>query len=103
VSTKKHLIEVTDAIEARLEYFKELDAATRTLSQPGDKVVLQEDFLGMVHRLDACLEFLKTKVRAPQLRYFPAIVNHLLHSLISAIIVMPKSISFAFSNASRAQ
>lgn len=61
-TAQKHLIEVTEAIDARLEYFKELETATRALSQPGDMVVLQEDFLNMVHRLDACLDFLKTKV-----------------------------------------
>lgn len=62
---------MTEAIDARLEYFKELETATRALSQPGDKVVLQEDFLNMIQRLDACLDFLKTKVS--QVVNFPAL------------------------------
>ena len=71
-NAQKHLIEVTEAIDARLEYFKELETATRALSQPGDKVVLQEDFLNMVHRLEACLDFLKTKVG----RYLPFLMPY---------------------------
>jgi len=59
---QKHLVNVTQAIDARLEYFKELEIATRALSQPGDMVVLQDDFLNMLERLDVCLEFLKNNV-----------------------------------------
>ena len=54
---------MTDAINARLEYFKELEVATRALSQPGDMVVLQDDFFDMLERLDVCLDFLKANVR----------------------------------------
>lgn len=36
--------------------------ATRTLSQPGGDIVLQEDFLGMLDRLDICLDFLRRNV-----------------------------------------
>lgn len=56
-------MEITDAINYRLEYFRELETATRALSQPGDQVVLEEGFLNMLQRLDACLDFLKMKVR----------------------------------------
>ncbi|KAM0786692.1 hypothetical protein ACM66B_002137 [Microbotryomycetes sp. NB124-2] len=56
---QKHLIEVTDAIGARLEYFRELETATRMLNLPGEELVLQEDFLNLLDRLDACLEYLK--------------------------------------------
>lgn len=59
---QKHLIEVTEAINVRLEYFKELEVATRALSQPGDKVVVHDDFLSMLERLDVCLEFLRANV-----------------------------------------
>ncbi|GAA6058792.1 hypothetical protein JCM10212_001908 [Sporobolomyces blumeae] len=54
-----HLVEVTDAIGARLEYFRELEGATRMLNLPGEDLVLQEDFLNMIDRLDVCLDYLK--------------------------------------------
>ncbi|BGP34343.1 Golgi transport complex subunit 3 [Rhodotorula toruloides] len=56
---QKHLIEVTEAIGARLEYFRELEKATRVLNLPGEEIVLKEDFLNMLDRLDVCLEYLK--------------------------------------------
>ncbi|GAA5821818.1 hypothetical protein JCM3770_002903 [Rhodotorula araucariae] len=57
---QRHLVEVTEAIGARLEYFRELEKATRMLNLPGEELVLQEDFLNMLDRLDVCLEYLKT-------------------------------------------
>ncbi|KAK4047521.1 Golgi transport complex subunit 3 [Microbotryomycetes sp. JL221] len=57
---QKHLIEVTEAIGARLEYFRELETATRMLNLPGEELVLQEDFLNLLDRLDACLDYLKS-------------------------------------------
>jgi hypothetical protein len=66
---QKHLVNVTQAIDARLEYFKELEIATRALSQPGDMVVLQDDFLNMLERLDVCLEFLKNNVSTAMLSF----------------------------------
>lgn len=59
---QKHLLEVTEAIDARLEYFRELDAATRALSQPGDTVVLEDGFLSMLERLNVCLGFMRANV-----------------------------------------
>ena len=59
---QKHLLEVTEAIDARLEYFRELDAATRALSQPGDTVVLEDGFLSMLDRLNVCLGFMRANV-----------------------------------------
>ena len=56
------LIEVTDAIQTRLEYFQELEHATRMLNHPGDALVLQTDFLLMVERVDVCIEFLQNHV-----------------------------------------
>ncbi|GAA5929054.1 Golgi transport complex subunit COG3 [Sporobolomyces koalae] len=55
----KHLVEVTDAIGHRLEYFRELESATKMLNLPGEDLVLQDDFLNMIDRLDVCLEYLK--------------------------------------------
>ena len=57
------LIRVTDAIEERLEYFQELEYATRMLNYPGDGLVLQDDFLFMVERVDVCIEYLEAHVR----------------------------------------
>lgn len=57
------LIRVTDAIEERLEYFQELEYATRMLNHPGDGLVLQDDFLFMVERVDVCIEYLEAHVR----------------------------------------
>lgn len=60
---QKHLVEMGDAIGARLEYFKELESATKMLNLPGEALVLEDDFLNMLDRLDVCLEFLKINVR----------------------------------------
>lgn len=59
---QKHLLSVSQAIDTRLDYFRELEFATRALSQPGDVVVLQQDFLPMLERLDGCIAFLKAHV-----------------------------------------
>ncbi|KAG8951221.1 Golgi transport complex subunit 3 [Tulasnella sp. 419] len=56
---RDRLIQVTDALEERLEYFQELEIATRMLNYPGDSLVLQTDFLLMVERVDVCIEFLQ--------------------------------------------
>ncbi|KPV74096.1 uncharacterized protein RHOBADRAFT_16425, partial [Rhodotorula graminis WP1] len=56
---QRHLLEVTEAIGARLEYFRELEKATRMLNLPGEELVLQDDFLNLLDRLDACLDYLK--------------------------------------------
>ncbi|KAG6809162.1 hypothetical protein H0H92_001356 [Tricholoma furcatifolium] len=39
------LLEVTEEIELRLDYFQELEHATRMLNHPGESLVLQTDFL----------------------------------------------------------
>ena len=65
---QKHLLELTDAIASRLDYFRELELATRALSLPGESVVLQPDFVDLLGRLDDCLEFLKANVRRPATR-----------------------------------
>ena len=51
-------------MDARLEYFQELDHATRMLNYPGESLVLQTDFLYMVERVDVCIDYLKAHVRA---------------------------------------
>lgn len=56
-------MELQDAIGQRLDYFQELEHATRMLNHPGDSLVLQTDFLYMVERVDVCIDFLKAHVR----------------------------------------
>lgn len=60
---KDNLINMTEAIGERLEYFQELEQATRMLNHPGESLVLQTDFLYMVERVDICIEYLKAHVR----------------------------------------
>ncbi|KAG2154342.1 Sec34-like family-domain-containing protein [Suillus bovinus] len=56
---RDRLLELTDEIGARLEYFQELEHATRMLNHPGESLVLQTDFLYMVERVDICIDYLK--------------------------------------------
>ena len=56
------LLEMTEAIGERLEYFQELEQATRMLNHPGESLVLQTDFLYMVERVDICIDYLKSHV-----------------------------------------
>lgn len=58
------LLDLTDEIDTRLEYFQELEHATRMLNHPGESLVLQTDFLYMVERVDICIEYLKAHVRS---------------------------------------
>jgi hypothetical protein len=54
---------MTEAIGQRLQYFQELESATRMLNHPGESLVLQVDFLYMVERVDLCIEYFKHHVR----------------------------------------
>ena len=56
---------MTDSIGTRLEYFQELEHATRMLNHPGESLVLQTDFLYMVERVDICIDYLKAHVSSP--------------------------------------
>ena len=55
-------MDMTVAIDERLEYFQELEHATRMLNHPGESLVLQTDFLYMVERVDICIDYLKAHV-----------------------------------------
>ena len=57
-------MELTEEIGSGLEYFQELEHATRMLNHPGESLVLQTDFLYMVERVDICIDYLKTHVCA---------------------------------------
>lgn len=61
---------MTESISSRLEYFQELEHATRMLNHPGESLVLQPDFLYMVERVDICIDFLKAHVRLSPLVLF---------------------------------
>jgi hypothetical protein len=56
------LLELTDDIDSYLEYFQELEPATRMLNHPGESLIFQSDFLYMVERVDICIDFLKSHV-----------------------------------------
>lgn len=56
---------MTVSIDERLEYFQELEQATRMLNHPGESLVLQTDFLYMVERVDICIDYLKSHVCPP--------------------------------------
>lgn len=62
------LIELTDDIGAHLEYFQELDHATRMLNHPGEQLIYQPDFLDMVEKVDICIDFLRARVSRHLLR-----------------------------------
>jgi Sec34-like family len=90
------LLELTDDIGVRLEYFQELEHATRMLNHPGESLVLQTDFLYMVERVDICIDYLKAHVRT----FFSDRVRVLvLLPYISDIIEKPKSTYSDSSNA----
>ncbi|KLO14272.1 Sec34-domain-containing protein [Schizopora paradoxa] len=55
---RDRLIKLSEDIGARLEYFQELERATRMLNHPGESLVMQHDFLDMVERVDICIDFL---------------------------------------------
>ncbi|GAA5865630.1 hypothetical protein JCM3774_002078 [Rhodotorula dairenensis] len=55
---QRHLVHVTEALSDRLAYFRQLEKATRMLNLPGEDLVLNDDFLNLVDRLDACLDYL---------------------------------------------
>ena len=58
-------MELTDDIDAWLEYFQELEHATRMLNHPGGSLVLRTDFLYMVEWVDICIDYLETHVSIP--------------------------------------
>ncbi|KAF9478351.1 Sec34-domain-containing protein [Pholiota conissans] len=57
---RDHLVELMEDIGGHLEYFQELEHATRMLNYPGETLIFQPDFLYMVERVDICIDFLKS-------------------------------------------
>ena len=62
ISIQDALLELIDDIGAHLEYFRELEQATRMLNHPGEALIFEADFLYMVERVDICIDFLKGHV-----------------------------------------
>ncbi|KAI0266947.1 Sec34-like family-domain-containing protein [Gloeopeniophorella convolvens] len=60
LNERDRLVELHETIGTTLEYFQELEHATRLLNHPGESLVLQTDFLYMVERVDVCIDFLKS-------------------------------------------
>ena len=88
-------MDTTIAIDERLEYFQELEQATRMLNHPGESLVLQGDFLYMVERVDVCIDYLKAHVRD-----FLLVSSGLLRRFVcSDISRKQKYICFAFNSA----
>ena len=56
-------------VGSHLEYFQELEHATRMLNHPGESLIFEPDFHYMVERVDLCIDFLKAHVRVPDFRF----------------------------------
>ncbi|KAF9445796.1 hypothetical protein P691DRAFT_805193 [Macrolepiota fuliginosa MF-IS2] len=59
VEERDRLLEATANIGEHLEYFQELEKATRMLNHPGESLIFEAEFLYMVERVDVCISFLK--------------------------------------------
>jgi hypothetical protein len=88
------LLETIEDIGEHLEYFKELEKATRMLNHPGESLIFEPDFLYMVERVDVCISFLKTHVSSLVL-----IAAKILTNYDRGTIAKPTSIFSDFSNA----
>ena len=60
---KTHLLTHTSQLAHRLTFFTFLESAQRMLNTPGNNLVLSEEFLPMVKRLDECIGYLGEHVR----------------------------------------
>jgi conserved oligomeric Golgi complex subunit 3 len=85
IGVQDGLVELIDDIGGHLEYFQELEQATRMLNHPGESLIFEADFLYMVERVDICIDFLKGHVR------------------IRSISITVRSYSFLSSDISRKQ
>lgn len=85
-----------DDIGERLEYFQELEKATRMLNHPGESLIFEPDFLYMVERVDVCISFLKTHVSSLAVLHCTYAKGSRIYRDIIAKLM---STSFDFSNA----
>ncbi|KAF9526898.1 Sec34-domain-containing protein [Crepidotus variabilis] len=56
---RDNLLALMEDIGSHLDYFQELEHATRMLNHPGESLIFQPDFHYMVERVDICIDFLK--------------------------------------------
>ena len=63
------LVEMAEVIGQHLQYFQELESATKMLNHPGESLALQVDFLYMVECVDLCIEYLRQHVRTLPLEF----------------------------------
>ncbi|EJU04113.1 Sec34-domain-containing protein [Dacryopinax primogenitus] len=57
---RDRLVAISEELSFRLEYFQQLEEATRMLNHPGESLVLQTEFLHMIERVDVCFDYLTT-------------------------------------------
>ncbi|KZT61970.1 Sec34-domain-containing protein [Calocera cornea HHB12733] len=57
---RDRLVAMSEELSFRLEYFQQLEEATRMLNHPGESLVIQHDFLLMIERVDVCFDYLST-------------------------------------------
>jgi len=57
-------VNLAESIGSRLTYFNELEVISKVFDTPGEVVVLSEPFVPMLARLDECLEYVQSHVRA---------------------------------------
>lgn len=62
MNEQKQLGEMAEGIASKLAYFKELETATRMLNLPGENIVLNDDFLPMLDRIDVCIEYMQSNM-----------------------------------------
>ena len=94
LGNQDRLLEAMEDIGGHLEYFQELERATRMLNHPGESLIFEPDFLYMVERVDVCIAFMKTHVRLPE----SFILSQTLICYCRGIIVKPTCICSDSSN-----
>jgi hypothetical protein len=61
---QEKLLDITEKIGSKSEYFQELEHAIQMLNHPGESLVLQTNFLYTVERVDICIDYMKSHVRS---------------------------------------
>lgn len=62
ISSQDHLTALADGISSKLAFFNQLEAITKIFNAPGEHVVLQDEFVPMLEKLDECLEYVQDNV-----------------------------------------
>ncbi|KAH8930150.1 Sec34-domain-containing protein [Atractiella rhizophila] len=56
---QRYLLHLSDNIEHKLGYFRELESAQRLLNQTGESLVLEPEFVQMLDKVESSIDFLK--------------------------------------------